>query len=256
MSGCYPSNPTDNKFCRHGHLLKNGCMECCMEENENVYSPKTLEALRHEVDHHRLINWYGELKKDMVHAQDGIVKCMQKIEKLEKLVIAHEVYLTKIDTIALCDPEKIKNNEKAMMERIERLEIAPKFQFDYHKLVFDRIDALEKFHAEWKAMPKYDLNPFINKVNEHIINKVNEYDENINDLKSKKADGNLVADHYFKVQNQIDVIVRDIRCIYKHITELLEEKDEKKLHQCPVCGSSPCPTNTMLEKLRKEKEKE
>jgi hypothetical protein len=46
----------------------------------------------------------------------------KSLKKLELLVKAHEEHLKKIDSIALCDPDKVMANEKIIFEKIKNLE--------------------------------------------------------------------------------------------------------------------------------------
>jgi|SRR5579863_2733370 len=97
---------------------------------------------------------------DGVKLHATILQYEARMKELEKLVKFHEEYLTKINQIALCDPEKVAANQKRLAERLDKLEqymemedrVTASYVLDRLtifetniKLLTDRFNGLENF---------------------------------------------------------------------------------------------------------------
>lgn len=107
-------------------------------------------------------------KRYSIELHEYLIKSDENIAELSKFIIAHEEFLKKIDTIALCDPEKVAANQKILLERLEKLEtymemedrvtashvinILTKleehknYQIDENRKISQRVDEIESYY--------------------------------------------------------------------------------------------------------------
>ncbi len=96
-----------------------------------------------------------------------------------------------------------------------------------------KIEKLEKFHSEWKGMPRYDLKECIDLVNEHN-EKIKELEKRINEV--------------------LKISVKDY-CVLENDIIKLQLGNNKKPHKCPVCGGSGALELESIEECNKYKNK-
>lgn len=97
------------------------------------------------------------------------------------------------------------------------------YQIDENRKISRRMDELEKFHQDWKEMPKWDLHPLYEKVNELEEWKVIAIEKNIQDVERIR-----------KLESEFE---RKLDVDFKKWEEYFATINiDKKPYKCPVCN--------------------
>ena len=145
------------------------------------------------------------------------------VKKLKEYVNNHEEYLKKIDKIALCDPEKVSNNEKVLSNKIEELE---------QKI--NNCDCRIHNNAH-KINTNLQLNDLWTR-QKHLEEKINIL---ISNEEKKCRENNEIA-------NRLKQLEKEINSHCKLLSEISPKLEPKKPNKCPVCEGEGINKNKLV----------